>query len=140
LAGHDGLNAESEEGFMTPARQMNFWVVILIAAFSLQAPWICSAEPRKPCLVVKSYVMQIVEIAMYKFGEEREKELAAAQAKLQVELKQLNYVMSEELNALLSRYVNATTLGYDRLRRGNATLLAKARELENEIKRLCPWE
>ena len=125
---------------MTPVRQMKVCVLILIAIFSLQVPCICSAEPQKPCLVIKNYVMQIVEISNYKFGDEREKALVAAQAKLQQDLKQLNYVISEELNTLLARYVNATTLGYHRLRRGNATLLAKARELENDIKRRCPWD
>jgi hypothetical protein len=97
-------------------------------------------QAAEPCEAIKKYMGQVEEFSTFNFGEDREKRLADAQKALHEQLAKLNFSVSEELAELLKRYVSLTSLGHDRMRKGDARLLVQARAVYDTIKQLCPWE
>lgn len=92
------------------------------------------------CSTVRAYLLRVDEIAITTFAEEREKKLAEAQTEFQNRLRSAQYSLSTELTELISQYVSLTSYGHDRMRKGDTRLLVKAREVEQRIKELCPWD
>jgi hypothetical protein len=111
-------------------------VVSLASVLLVSSP---RAQDAQPCDAIKKYLAQVEECATFSFGEDREKKLADAQKSLLDQLAKSKYSPSNELNELLAGYVSQTCLGHDKMRKGDASLLVKARATYDKIKSICPW-
>jgi hypothetical protein len=98
------------------------------------------AQGTQPCQAIKEYLGRVEQASVYAFGPEREKKLTDAQTAFHEQLAKLNYSLSEEMAELIKKYVGLTSWGHDRMRKGDASFLVKARDAEKQIKELCPWD
>ena len=98
------------------------------------------AQGAEQCEVIKKYLNRVEQLSTFNFGDDREKKLAQAQKELHEQFAKLSYSVPDELAELLKRYVGLTSLGHDRMRKGDARLLVEARAIHDKIKKLCPWE
>jgi hypothetical protein len=96
-------------------------------------------EGAPQCHAIKRYLDQVEQVSTFSFGSDREKSLSDARSALDGQLAKLSYPISEELSDLLKRYASLTSFGHDRMRKGDAGMLVKAREVQEKIKALCPW-
>lgn len=118
--------------------------VVLAAMATVSIAFVCSAsislaQGAPQCEAIKKYLNEVEQFSTFNFGEDREKKLGEAQAALNEQFAKLGYSVSDELGDLLKRYVSFTSLGHDRMRKGDASMLVKAREVQEKIKALCPW-
>ncbi len=118
--------------------------VVMVAALlvSTAAVFIASgayAQESSPCQVIGKYLSQVEEFSTFSFGDDREKKLREAQKAYHDQLAALKYSPSNELTELIASYVSQTSLGHDRMRKGDANLLVKARDTYEKIKSHCPW-
>jgi len=113
--------------------------VALMSVVSLCGASISLAQGTPQCEAIKAYLNQVEQFSTFNFGTDREKKLAEAQTALQQQFSKLGYSASDELLDLIRRYVNLTALGHDKMRKGDASLLVKAREVQEKIRALCPW-
>ena len=119
--------------------------VMLVAVAMVTIASMCSvpisfAQGAAECEAIKKYFNQVEQFSTFNFGEDRDKRLAEAQAALYEQFTKLSYSVSDELADLLKRYVGLTSLGHDRMRKGDPRLLVDARAVHDKIKKLCPWE
>jgi hypothetical protein len=117
-----------------------FVVTMLVSIASICGAVNCHAQATKPCQAIKQYLGSVEQASIYAFGEEREKKLIEAQTAFREQLAKLNYSLSDEMAGLIKRYVGLTSWGHDRMRKGDASLLVKARDAHRRIKELCPWD
>jgi hypothetical protein len=97
------------------------------------------AQGTPVCEAIKKYMLQVEQFSTFNFGEDREQKLTESQKALHEQFAKLSYSASDEMTELLKRYVSLTSLGHDRMRKGDASMLLKAREVQEKIKELCPW-
>ncbi|MBI4962280.1 MAG: hypothetical protein HY913_03305 [Desulfomonile tiedjei] len=114
--------------------------LVMMSIASMCSVSICLAQGAAQCEAIKKYLGQVEELSTFNFGEDREKRLTEAQKALHEQFTKLGYVVPEELAELLKRYVGLTSLGHDRMRKGDARLLVEGRAVHEKIKKLCPWE
>jgi hypothetical protein len=119
-------------------------VLFVVAAF-VSTALMCEAantyaQGTPPCKAIKEYLNVVEQAAIYTFGSDREKKLVEAQTAFREKLAKLNYSMSEEMAELIKRYVGLTSWGHDRMRKGDPSMLVKARDAQQRIKELCPWD
>lgn len=120
-------------------RKVRLVMVALAAIASMCSMCISCAQGAPECEAIKKYLHQVEQFSTFNFGEDREKKLGEAQIALQEQFGKLGYSVSDDLADLLKRYVSLTSLGHDRMRKGDASMLVKAREVQEKIKSLCPW-
>jgi hypothetical protein len=113
--------------------------VAMVSIVSMCSASISLAQGAPPCEAIKKYLNQVEQFSTFNFGEDREKKLGEAKTALEEQFAKLGYSVSDELADLLKRYVSFTSLGHDRMRKGDASMLVKAREVQEKIKALCPW-
>lgn len=120
--------------------QVMLLVAVYLSMTSTHLASISYGQGGAPCQVIRKYLLHVDEIATVTFGDERDKKLAQAQAEFRDQLGKLNYSLSTEMAELVRKFVSLSSFGHDRMRKGDARLLVKARELEVKIKGLCPWD
>jgi hypothetical protein len=98
------------------------------------------AQEPKQCDVIRDYLLQVDNLSVYTFGDERETKLVQAQTAFKEKLAAVGFTPSKELLDLITKYIGLAKWGHDRLRKGDARLLVKARAVQDKIKKLCPWE
>jgi hypothetical protein len=120
-------------------RKVVLAAVAMVSIASMCSVSISLAQGAPQCEAIKKYLNQVEQFSTFNFGEDREKKLAEAHKELQEQFAKSGYSPSDELADLLKRYVGLTALGHDKMRKGDASLLVKAREVQDKIKALCPW-
>jgi hypothetical protein len=120
-------------------RKVVLAAVIMVSIGTMCCESISLAQGAPQCEAIKMYLNQVEQFSTFDFGEDREKKLAEAQKELHGQFAKLGYSVSDELADLLKRYAGLTALGHDKMRKGDASLLLKAREVQDKIKALCPW-
>ena len=113
---------------------MVLWIILASTSFAVKS----YGQDAKPCAVIRDYMSRVDQICIFSFGDERDTKLAEAQKALSEQLRKLSYKPSPKLTELLLKYVNLSTFGHDRMRKGDARLLVRARQIAEEIKELCP--
>jgi hypothetical protein len=121
-------------------RKVTLVVVVMISIASMCSVSVSLAQSVSECEAIKKYLSQVEQFSTFNFGEDREKRLLEAQRELHEQFAKLSYSVPNELAELLKRYVSLTSLGHDRMRKGDARLLVEARAVHDKIKKLCPWE
>ena len=121
-------------------RKVLFVAAVFVAIASMFGAANSHAQGTQPCQAIKEYLGQVEQASIYAFGPEREKKLSDAQTAFREQLAKLNYSLSEEVDELIKRYVGLTSWGHDRMRKGDASMLVKARDAQQQIKELCPWD
>jgi hypothetical protein len=124
---------------MSGRKAMLVVVVMMSIASTCSVP-ISLAQSVSQCEAIKKYLSQVEQFSTFNFGEDREKKLVEAQKELHDMFAKLSYSVPDELAELLKRYVSLTSLGHDRMRKGDARLLVEARAIHDKIKKLCPRE
>jgi hypothetical protein len=120
-------------------RRVGIALAILGVTAALLTPY-SHAQGTQPCQAIKEYLGRVEQASVYEFGPEREKKLIEAQTAFREKLAKLNYSLSEDMAELIKKYVGLTSWGHDRMRKGDASFLVKARDTEKQIKELCPWD
>jgi len=113
-------------------------VLWLILAFTSFVEKSCGQDV-KPCEVIRDYMSRVDQICVFSFGKERDAKLMEAQKALSEHLDKLGYSPSSKLTELRLKYVNLSSFGHDRMRKGDARLLVQAKDVARLIKELCPW-
>lgn len=112
---------------------------IAVVGFILAA--VSDSYGQQPqCLIVRDYLQSIQNHCIYRFGEDRERALGEAKARFRQQLKDINVTLDATVDELIQRYTACATLGYDKMRKGDAVLVKKAQDLADRIKTLCPWD
>jgi hypothetical protein len=123
---------------MIPGRAGAFVSCVLMASVACAA--LCQAQDVGLCGHIKSHLLKIDQISIYTFGKERDDKIAEAQTEFRNLLTKSNYTLSAQLEELVNKYVSLTSYGHDRMRKGDSRLLVMARETQDKIKALCPWD
>jgi len=121
-------------------RNILFVAAVFVSIGSLCGAANSHAQSTQTCQAIKEYLGRVEQAAIYSFGPEREKKLVEAETAFREQLAKLNYSLSEDLSELIKRYVGLTSWGHDRMRKGDASMLVKARDAQQQIKELCPWD
>jgi hypothetical protein len=121
------------------AKKVIFVTATALLIASTCGPPLGFAQGAPQCQAIKRYPDQVEQYSTFNFGEDRENKPAEAHATLLKKLAELNYRIPDEPADLLKRYVGLTSLGHDKMRKGDASLLVKAREMYEKIRGLCPW-
>jgi hypothetical protein len=117
-----------------------FVAAVFVAIASMFGAANSHAQDTQPCKAIKEYLGRVEQASVYAFGPERDKKLIEAQTAFREQLAKLNYTVSEEVAELIKKYVGLTSWGHDRMRKGDASFLVKARDTEKQIKEHCPWD
>ncbi|MFH0826115.1 MAG: hypothetical protein V2B18_25470 [Pseudomonadota bacterium] len=123
---------------MIPGRAGALVSCVLMASVACVA--LCQAQDVGLCGHIKSHLLKIDQISIYTFGKERDDKIAEAQTEFRNLLTKSNYALSAQLEELVNKYVSLTAYGHDRMRKGDSRLLVMARETQDKIKALCPWD
>ena len=121
-------------------RKVLFVAAVFVSVASMCGAANSHAQGTQPCQAIKEYLGQVEQASIYAFGPEREKKLVDAQTAFREQLAKLNYSLSEDVAELIKKYVGLTSWGHDRMRKGDASMLVKARDTQQQIKELCPWD
>lgn len=121
-------------------RKVLFAAAVFVSIASMFGAANSHAQGTQPCQAIKEYLGRVEQASVYEFGPEREKKLIEAQTAFREKLAKLNYSLSEDMAELIKKYVGLTSWGHDRMRKGDASFLVKARDAEKQIKELCPWD
>lgn len=114
---------------------MVLWLILASTSFAVKS----YGQDAKPCEVIRDYMTRVDQICIFSFGKDRDAKLMEAQKALSEQLGKLGYSPSSKLTELRLKYVNLSSFGHDRMRKGDARLLVRAREIAELIKELCPW-
>jgi hypothetical protein len=120
-------------------RRVKLALLAMASMASMSSVSISLAQGTPQCEAIKKYLNQVEQFSTFNFGEDREKKLSEALRELEGQFARLSYSASTELGDLLKQYVGLTSLGHDRMRKGDTSLLIKARGVQDRIKALCPW-
>jgi len=121
-------------------RKVLFVVAVFVSIASMFGAANSHAQGTQPCQAIKEYLGRVEEASVYAFGPEREKKLIDAQTAFREQLAKLNCSLSEEMSELIKKHVGLTSWGHDRMRKGDASFLVKARDTQQQIKERCPWD
>jgi len=121
-------------------RKILFVAAVFVSIVSMCGAANSHAQGAQTCQAIKEYLGRVEQASIYAFGPEREKKLLESETAFREQLAKLNYSMSGDLAELIKRYVGLTSWGHDRMRKGDASMLVKARDAQQQIKELCPWD